>query len=343
MYTVGTVGTWMIIGEYNSLSASATVIVLRELPTNISISPILDQICHEPFNLTITIKNNQGTITYPGTLLLSDLTGSITPQVIQIVSGVWTGTVSINKSMLNDKITFETNGIKYSSNSFDVLIDNASDERIEDKGVGLEIKRESADTDYCLEIIHEPSGYEINKANYQAGTSSVLSDTLCEIKGTTASNEKLTFFQQSIALSLTYNPEDIGNMDVKTLQICKLQNGKWIPLPGTVCQNDNMVIASINETGIFILRGVTCGKSPDDVIVYPNPCKGTEIIFLHANDSTIEIYDLAGDLVKRVLACDARYSWNTCDDSGRLLDSGVYIYVIIGKKESKCGKVVIIK
>ncbi|MEK7275608.1 MAG: T9SS type A sorting domain-containing protein, partial [Candidatus Desantisbacteria bacterium] len=84
-------------------------------------------------------------------------------------------------------------------------------------------------------------------------------------------------------------------------------------------------------------------NSPSDVIVYPNPCKGAEIIFRHTTDYTIEIYDLAGDLLKREHVQEAEYRWDTRDDYGRLLDSGAYIYVIIGKKESRCGKVVIIR
>ena len=87
------------------------------------------------------------------------------------------------------------------------------------------------------------------------------------------------------------------------------------------------------------------GKRPSDVIVYPNPCKGTEIIFrnLPEEGATIEIYDLAGDLVKRVHGDKAEYRWNIRDDSGQMVDSGVYFYAIIGKKESTRGKVVIIR
>jgi len=87
------------------------------------------------------------------------------------------------------------------------------------------------------------------------------------------------------------------------------------------------------------------GKRPSDVIVYPNPCKGTEIIFrnLPEEGATIEIYDLAGDLVKRVHGDKAEYRWHIRDDSGQMVDSGVYFYAIIGKKESTRGKVVIIR
>ncbi|MBU0700288.1 T9SS type A sorting domain-containing protein [bacterium] len=349
-YTAGGVGTWMITGEYADLLDYATVIVLTELPVGISInpSPISDQICHKPFELTITTVDRQDTqIAYSGTLTLSDLTGSITPQVVQIVNGAWTGSISIDKSMLNDRLTLEIAVIKKTSNSFDVLMDNASEEKIDDEGIALVVKAWSMNEDYCLQINHpDPDSYEIDQAKIQSGTASILSDTLCEIKGTTATGVSISSFNQPVTLSLIYQPEDLSNsnIDVKTLQICRLQNEHWVPVHGNVYPDNNMVTAPINKPGIFILRGVPFGKSPSDVIVYPNPCKGTEMIFRGLpDDYTIEIYDLAGDLVKRIQGQKAEYTWDTCDDSGRLLDSGVYIYAIIGKKESKSGKVVIIR
>ncbi|MDI6781257.1 MAG: T9SS type A sorting domain-containing protein, partial [bacterium] len=347
VYTASMVGTWTITGIYIDLYAFATVIVLPKLPAAISISPIPDQICHQPFNLTIMTLNKQGSLLpYSGAITIFDLTGTITPNVIEIRDGVWTGDIRINKSRLNNQISCEIAGLKYpggASNLFDVLIDNASDEKIVDENVVLEIQANSVDEDYCLEINHEPSGWEINNANHQAGTASVLEDTLCEIKITDASNRELTFPQPSIAISLVYQPEDLGNIDPKTLQICRLQNGQWIPVHGRVYPNAKRVTALIDKPGIFVLKGVAFGNSPLDVIVYPNPCKGKEIIFRHTNDYTIEIYDLAGDLLKRQHVQGAEYRWGTRDDYGRLLDSGAYIYVIIGKKESIRGKVVIIR
>jgi hypothetical protein len=350
MYTAGTVGTWTITGTYTDSYAFTMVTVIPELPSSIiGIGSIPNQIYRKPFNLTITTLNKQGKIlSYSGTLTLSDSTGSIVPQVVSIVEGVWTGTVSINKSMLNNQITLEiAGGNGTTSNLFDVLINAASIETITDGKAVLEIKPNSVSNEnYYLEIIPTPSGYEINNANRQIGTSSILPDTLCEIKGSSATNEKLTFFEQAIPLSLVYssNLDNIlDNIDENTLQIYRLQNGQWLPVHGNVYLKNNMVTALIDKPGIFIIRGVAYGKSLSDVVVYPNPCKDAEITFLHANDSTIEIYDLAGDLLKRVHVQEAKYSWDTRDNSGKLLDSGVYIYVIIGKTESRCGKVVIIR
>ncbi len=347
VYTAGMAGTWTITGEYSGVSDTATIIVLPELPANIAIGTITDQIYRQPFSLTIRTLNRQGSLLpYFGTLTLSDLTGNITTHVVEIKNGKWTGTISINKSMLNDRITCEIAGKRYSdnsSNSFNVLIANASNETISDVGVVIEIPANSVDDDYCLEINHEPSGWEINNANHQAGTASVLSDTLCKITITNAFNEEL-IFQPSIPLSLIYQPEQLGNIDSTTLQICRLQNGQWIPVPGgKVYPNNRMVTAFIDNPGTFILRGVAFGNKPSDVIVYPNPCKGTEIIFRHTDNCTIEIYDMAGDLLKKVHVQGAEYRWDTRDDYGKLLDSGAYIYVIIMEKENRCGKVVIIR
>ncbi|MFH1898109.1 MAG: T9SS type A sorting domain-containing protein [Candidatus Desantisbacteria bacterium] len=350
VYTTGQVGTWMITGIYADLFAFATATVLpdHDPVKSIVINPatITTQIHNQPFSFSITtVDNDNELVPYSGTLVLSNITNSLTPRSIQIKNGVWTGEVTISKPMFNDKITCEIAEINKTSksNAFDVLIYDKSDEPIEDEGVSLDIKSGSVGNDYCLQIIHNPNSYEINQAIQKTG---ILSDTLCEIRGTIATTRELiSSFHQPGTLSLIYQLENLGNIDVKTLQICRLQNGQWIPVPGKVCPNDNMVIASINAPGIFCVRGVAFGKSPLDVIVYPNPCRGTEMIFrnLPEDGATIEIYDLAGDRVKKISTQRAEERWNVRNDSGQMVDSGVYFYCVIGKKESTRGKVVIIR
>ncbi len=76
------------------------------------------------FPITIYAKDafDNTVDTYTGIADLSDITGSINPtQTENFQSGVWTGTVSITQSYLNDRITATDGGVTGQSNQFTVL------------------------------------------------------------------------------------------------------------------------------------------------------------------------------------------------------------------------------
>jgi len=86
----------------------------------------------------------------------------------------------------------------------------------------------------------------------------------------------------------------------------------------------------------------------DEVTIYPNPFrpgKDGELIFKDLpKDSTIRIYNIAGELVR--LGEDKStglFSWDGTNDKGRKVTGGVYIYLIKdGKGKTKRGKIAVI-
>ncbi len=76
------------------------------------------------FSLTITAKDkDNNTVTgFAGTATLSDLTGTISPTTTtNFVNGIWTGNVTITRSLTNNSITVTSSGKAGQSNTFTVI------------------------------------------------------------------------------------------------------------------------------------------------------------------------------------------------------------------------------
>ncbi|MFH1784303.1 MAG: glycoside hydrolase TIM-barrel-like domain-containing protein [bacterium] len=94
-------------------------------------------------------------------------------------------------------------------------------------------------------------------------------------------------------------------------------------------------------------------QSPEDfsqVIVYPNPWKPTSgsgsIIFKTLpGDTDIYIYNIVGEKVyEQENIADSNFNWNTNNDSGNKVVSGIYIYLLKDDKgHKKSGKIGIIR
>jgi len=86
-----------------------------------------------------------------------------------------------------------------------------------------------------------------------------------------------------------------------------------------------------------------------NVIVYPNPFKPylghTEIYFKGLTEkTTIKIYNIAGELVRKIENVEGETTWDARNNSGNKVASGVYIYIITNDKgNKKIGKLAIIK
>ncbi|MFH1097549.1 MAG: T9SS type A sorting domain-containing protein [Candidatus Desantisbacteria bacterium] len=71
----------------------------------------------------------------------------------------------------------------------------------------------------------------------------------------------------------------------------------------------------------------------DNVIVYPNPYlsskHGCSIFFDRLTEnSTIRIFNIAGELVREIDVQGSPQSWDTCNESNEKVASGIYIYLI---------------
>ncbi|MBA3052568.1 MAG: T9SS type A sorting domain-containing protein, partial [Candidatus Omnitrophica bacterium] len=113
----------------------------------------------------------------------------------------------------------------------------------------------------------------------------------------------------------------------------------------------NSVSAQVNHFSIFALMAYRPATTLSNVDIYPNPLKpdrGNDITFDNLPDhSTIRIYAISGRLIKelKVTAADGGQKvWDTKNNSGDKVSSGVYIYLITNDVAGKTsGKLAIIR
>ncbi len=191
---------------------------------------------------------------------------------------------------------------------------------------------------------------------------SILEDSITQIN--TFNNARVILkdnFNFPITVTLSYNdvaPAD-GIVDGTmppvregTLQMYRLDENSnlWVRLANSVVDSQaNTVSASSIHTSVFALAG----SSYSDLFyayAFPVPFKpsrgDSEIIFVNLSPmATIKIFTLNGELVKKIehISGDTILSWDVTNDHGEKLASGVYLYLIKNEKQSKKGKLMIVK
>ncbi|MCK4532986.1 Ig-like domain-containing protein, partial [bacterium] len=191
---------------------------------------------------------------------------------------------------------------------------------------------------------------------------SILEDTITRINTFNSARGILKDnFNLPITVTLSYNdvaPAD-GIVDGTmppvregTLQMYRLDENSnlWVRLANSVVDSQaNTVSASSIHTSVFALAG----SSYSDLFyayAFPVPFKpsrgDSEIIFVNLSPmATIRIFTLNGELVKKIehTSGDTILSWDVTNDHGEKLASGVYLYLIKNEKQSKKGKLMIVK
>ncbi len=81
----------------------------------------------------------------------------------------------------------------------------------------------------------------------------------------------------------------------------------------------------------------------NDSYCYPNPAKEKVVFDKIPNGSSIEIYSLNGDLIKKIIVKDRNAIWYLKNKAGKEVGSGVYFYVIKYNNFCKTGKISITK
>ena len=82
---------------------------------------------------------------------------------------------------------------------------------------------------------------------------------------------------------------------------------------------------------------------------YPNPWdvrkySKHQITFANLADGvTVKIFTISGFLVKSVSSASGNAVWDLTNDSGKMVASGLYLYVASNDKNSVAGKIAIIK
>jgi len=85
-----------------------------------------------------------------------------------------------------------------------------------------------------------------------------------------------------------------------------------------------------------------------EFMVYPNPChlnRGEVVHFKNLpKDSVLSIYNIAGELVyKSGKISSSSKEWPGINDRGKIVASGVYIYIVDSEEKSYSGKIIILK
>ena len=105
----------------------------------------------------------------------------------------------------------------------------------------------------------------------------------------------------------------------------------------------------LTDTDQVVVTVLTAEEDLKGVIVYPNPFKPghSEINFAHLTaEATIKIFDIAGELVRKIEEQDGdgRAVWDGKNGRGKKVASGIYIYLITAPGSQKCvGKIGIVR
>ena len=121
-------------------------------------------------------------------------------------------------------------------------------------------------------------------------------------------------------------------------------------VPGSaVDRAGNKVSAPVSGSGVYFVGGVLF-TNLSSAYAYPVPFKPsaghTSIKFANlANDSTIKVYTIMGELVQTLTGPDSngKIDWNVKNSNGDNVASGVYIYQIKNGFSEKRGKLIIIR
>jgi len=94
---------------------------------------------------------------------------------------------------------------------------------------------------------------------------------------------------------------------------------------------------------LVLLLGCSVGLEEASVAVYPNPCYGDKVVFKgDLAFGRIEIYNIQGRLVRVLEAEDEEVVWDTRDEEGRKVPSGVYVWRFEGPSGRCSGRITIL-
>jgi gliding motility-associated-like protein len=126
---------------------------------------------------------------------------------------------------------------------------------------------------------------------------------------------------------------DGTNVPVNSLGIFVWDGFSWRRLGGAIDTRTGTIRAKIPMFGFFTIAPAPpltpAGRRPEEKIITPNG-DGINDLAIFAVDSLtenyrIEIFDIKGHRIKTIMA-GSSLSWDGRDDSGGLVESGIYIY-----------------
>jgi len=191
----------------------------------------------------------------------------------------------------------------------------------------------SNDFDVLITVEKNPKG--IPKMN----TLAALDNTVRRITAVMLPDTEQLAPPRRAKITIPY--DDLHSFDTEnSLRIFELREGRWVLIGGTPHVENNYVTAEVAHFSVFRI-----GLYATTFKVYPNPFKDNDdnlsngelgvsgrdyIVF--EGVTKVEIYTIAGELVRESKVSEIDDSdcwrWNLRNDYGRLVGSGIYIYVV---------------
>ncbi|HNW92500.1 MAG TPA: hypothetical protein PKM88_06275, partial [bacterium] len=116
----------------------------------------------------------------------------------------------------------------------------------------------------------------------------------------------------------------------------------------------NVVVADLRHFSQYAIRVSTdTGAVGGEIVAYPNPWKSTyasrRIVFANVPTGVpvrLRIFTINGEKVadqELTLGVNQRLEWDLCNDSGKEVASGIYVYVLTCNGVEKISKLAIIR
>ncbi|MFH1896998.1 MAG: PQQ-binding-like beta-propeller repeat protein [Candidatus Desantisbacteria bacterium] len=148
-----------------------------------------------------------------------------------------------------------------------------------------------------------------------------------------------------ITLTLPYPDHNSFNeAEDYSYRIFKLTDGRWEIVAGNQvvsCGSDTVTVI-VPSLSFYAVGRVSDGV--DDIVVKPNPVRGNCSVKFEGAHGDIWIYNAAGELVRCLHVVGGEPQWNTRNDAGELVASGIYVFVIENEQgKRKTGVIGIIR
>jgi len=147
-----------------------------------------------------------------------------------------------------------------------------------------------------------------------------------------------------IILTLPYpDPDPFNEAEDYNYRIFKLINEKWELVAGNqvVSPGNDTITVNVSSLSFYAVGRVS--DSVDDIVVKPNPVRGNNNVWFYYVNCDLWIYTTAGELV-HTHHVTGQYEWDTRNDAGDLVASGIYVFVIENEQgKRKTGVIGIIR
>ncbi|MFH1564111.1 MAG: FG-GAP-like repeat-containing protein [Nitrospirota bacterium] len=316
-----TVGTGSIAAEGSLSDTSGIITVLHGKLHHFVFEPVDDQIVETPFGITVTAKDADGnTVTnYNGTSnTFVDTTGTVDYGKVSFAEGILSNhPATISKAC--GSVTLVTRNI-------DERVGESNRFVVKGGDIYGEVKDELGNRLANI-LIEAYLRFENGTPTFK-GSTTTLPDGSYLIAGLPPGT-----YAVRVIPPTGYEAKDSPQTtQIKVVEIAKGAK-KAMALKVDRAVNFVLVIQS----------------SPlDEVIVYPNPVHPPAKMHfqgLQGRNGVIKIFNIAGELVRKIPFSNIDVPWDVTNDDGRRVASGIYIYLIqdTGRGETKTGKIGVIK